>query len=162
MVQPVHHRSAVFRRGSHCLFVSWGVREPQLISLHHPVFRLMAYSGRRITESLGNATVRGEKDGKSKRGARLSTVCLSMYSITENIYYTQLSPVAILLQPEPNCFTSYNTREWLFFLPLVLSSFGLPLPPTVSEARNYFASTILILNKTRDGLPSWCLCNTCR
>jgi hypothetical protein len=58
-----------------------------------------------------NAAVRGEKDGKSKREARLSTVCLSMYSTTENIYYSQLSSVAILLQPEPNCFTSYNTRE---------------------------------------------------
>jgi hypothetical protein len=33
-----------------------------------------------------------------------------MYSITENIYYSQLSSVAILLQPEPNCFTSYSTR----------------------------------------------------
>jgi hypothetical protein len=55
------------------------------------------YSGRKITESLGNVTVRGEKDGKSKGGARLSTVCLSMYSITENIYYSQLSSVAILL-----------------------------------------------------------------
>jgi hypothetical protein len=26
---------------------------------------------------------------------------LSMYSITENIYYSQLSSVAVLLQPEP-------------------------------------------------------------
>jgi hypothetical protein len=33
--------------------------------------------------------------------AGLSTVCLSIYSITENIYYSQLSSVAILLQPEP-------------------------------------------------------------
>jgi hypothetical protein len=56
---------------------------------------------------------RGKKDGKSKRGARLSTVCLSMYSITENIYCSQLSSVAILLKPEPNCFTSYNTRKVL-------------------------------------------------
>jgi hypothetical protein len=69
------------------------------------------YSGHKITESLGNVTVRGEKDVKGKRGARLSTVCLSMYSITENIYYSQLSSVTILLQPEPNCFTSYNTRK---------------------------------------------------
>jgi hypothetical protein len=69
------------------------------------------YSGRKITESLGNVTVRGLKYGKSKGGARLSTVCLSMYSITENIYYSQLSSVAILLQPEPNYFTSYNTRK---------------------------------------------------
>jgi hypothetical protein len=59
------------------------------------------YSGRKITESLGNVTVRGEKGGKSKRGARWPTVCLSMYSITENIYYSQLSSVVILLQPEP-------------------------------------------------------------
>jgi hypothetical protein len=41
-----------------------------------------------------------------------------MYSITENIYYSQLSSVTILLQPEPNCFTSYNTRKWLCFLTL--------------------------------------------
>jgi hypothetical protein len=51
------------------------------------------YSGRKTTESLGNVTVRGEKDGKGKRGALLPTVCLSMYSITENIYYLQLSSV---------------------------------------------------------------------
>jgi hypothetical protein len=43
----------------------------------------------------------GKKGGKSKVGARLSTVCLSMYSITESIYYSQLSSVATLLQPEP-------------------------------------------------------------
>jgi hypothetical protein len=55
------------------------------------------YSGRKITASLGNVTVKGEKDGKSKRGARLSTVCLIMYSITENIYFSELSSVAILL-----------------------------------------------------------------
>jgi hypothetical protein len=41
---------------------------------------------------------------------------LSMYSVTENIYSSQLSSVAILLQPEPNCFTSYNTRKGLFSL----------------------------------------------
>jgi hypothetical protein len=69
------------------------------------------YSGHKITERLGNVTVRGEKDGKSKRGARLSTVCLSMYNITENIYYSQLSSVAILLQSEPNCFTLYSTKK---------------------------------------------------
>jgi hypothetical protein len=39
-----------------------------------------AYSGRTITESLGNVTARGEKIW----GARLSTVCLNMYSIDEN------------------------------------------------------------------------------
>jgi hypothetical protein len=115
------------------------------IALYHK--ESLVYSGRKITEILGNVTVRGEKDGKSKMGTRLSTVCLSMYSITENIYYSQLSSVAILLQPEPTCFTSYNTRKWWCFSPSLLSSFGLPLPPTcliltVSEARSYFASTI--------------------
>jgi hypothetical protein len=67
-----------------------------------------------------------------------------MYSITENIYYSQLSSVAILLQPEPNCFTSYSTRKLLCSLS-VLSSCGLPLPPTClvltsSEAHSYFES----------------------
>jgi hypothetical protein len=37
-------------------------------------FFCAAYSGRKITDGLGNATVRGEKDGKSKRKARLLTV----------------------------------------------------------------------------------------
>jgi hypothetical protein len=59
------------------------------------------YSGRKITESLGNVTVRGAKDGTSKGKPQRPTVYLSMYSITENIYYSQLSSVAILLQPEP-------------------------------------------------------------
>jgi hypothetical protein len=55
-------------------------------------------SGRKITVSLGNVTVRGEKDGKGKGEARRRRVCLSMCSITENIYYSQLSSVAILLR----------------------------------------------------------------
>jgi hypothetical protein len=83
-------------------------------------------------------------------GAQCSTVCLSMYSITENIYYSQPSSIAILLQPEPNCFTSYNTRKALCSLSLSLSlslCYCLPLPPTclllmANEARSYFVSTI--------------------
>jgi hypothetical protein len=76
----------------------------------------------------------------------LSTVCLSMRSITESIYYTQLSSVAILLQPEPVSHRIIQENDCVF-PPCVLSSFGLPLPPTclvltVSEARSYFASTI--------------------
>jgi hypothetical protein len=73
---------------------------------------------------------------------------LSMYSTTESIYYSQLSSVVLLLQPELNCFTSYNTRKGLGSLsPYVLSSCGLPLPPTcllvtVNGAISYFASTI--------------------
>jgi hypothetical protein len=59
------------------------------------------YNRRKITESLGNVTVRGVKrNGKSKGGERWPTVCLSVYSITENIYYSQMSSIAILLQPE--------------------------------------------------------------
>jgi hypothetical protein len=83
----------------------------------HSLFVCMnTYSGRKITARLGN--VRGEKDGKGKGEARWQRVCLSMYSITENTYCSQLSSVAILLQPEPNCFTSYNTRKWLCSLSL--------------------------------------------
>jgi hypothetical protein len=69
---------------------------------------------------------RGKIDGKGK-GERLSSACLSMYSITENIYYSQLPSVAILLQPEPNCFTSYNTSKSLCSLSIcaiVLRSFS--------------------------------------
>jgi hypothetical protein len=45
------------------------------------------------------------------RGSAMAN-SLSMYSITENIYYSQLSSVAILLQPE-NVFTLYSTRKGL-------------------------------------------------
>jgi hypothetical protein len=74
------------------------------------------------------------------------TDCLSMYSITENIYYPQLSSVAILLQPEPVSHRIIQGNDCVFS-PSVVSSFGLPLPPTcllltASEARRYFASTI--------------------
>jgi hypothetical protein len=73
-------------------------------------------------------------------------VCLSMYNITENIYYSQLSSVAILLQPEPVSHRIVQGKDWVLS-PYVLSSCGLPLPPTcllvtVNEARSYFASTI--------------------
>jgi hypothetical protein len=82
---------------------------------------------------------------RARRGARWPTVCLSMYSITENINYSQLCSVAILLQLEPNWFMSYNTRNGLGSL-YVLSSCGLPVPPTsllvtVNEDCSYFAST---------------------
>jgi hypothetical protein len=69
-----------------------------------------------------------------------------MYSITENIYYSQLSSVAILLQPQPVSHRIIQENDSVFS-PYLLSSFGLPLPPTclvltVSEARSYYASTI--------------------
>jgi hypothetical protein len=83
---------------------------------------------------------------KSKGGARLSTVCLSMYSITENIYYSQLSSVAIHLHPEPVSHRIVQGKDWALS-PHVVSYFGLPLPPTcllvtVNEAHSYFASNI--------------------
>jgi hypothetical protein len=46
------------------------------------------YRGRKITASLGNVTLRGEKYGKGKGGAGRPRVCLSTYSITENMYYS--------------------------------------------------------------------------
>jgi hypothetical protein len=68
-----------------------------------------------ITASFGNVTVRGKKDGKGKGEARWRS--LSMYSITENIYYSQLSSAALPLQPEPD-FTSYNTRKGFGYISL--------------------------------------------
>jgi hypothetical protein len=84
----------------------------------------LTYSGRKITASFGNVRVKGEKCWEGHEGSTMAK-SLSMYSITENIYYSQLS-VALLLQPEPNCFTSYNTRKRLGSLSLcaiVLRSF---------------------------------------
>jgi hypothetical protein len=75
---------------------------------------------------------------------------LSMYSITENIYYSQLSSVAILLQPEPVSHRIVQGNFWVLS-PHVQSPCGLPLPPNcllvaVNEARSYFAYTILVGN----------------
>jgi hypothetical protein len=58
---------------------------------------------------------RHSKRGKKMERARGSTTAksLSMYSITENIYYSQLPYFLLLLWPERNCFTSYNTRKGL-------------------------------------------------
>jgi hypothetical protein len=111
------------------------------------IISTVTYSGRKITERLGNVTVRGTKYGKSKGEGRLSTVCLSMYSITENIYYSQLSSVAILLQPEPVSHRIIQRKDWVLSSS-VLSSFRLPLPPTcllltVNEDRSYFAFNTL-------------------
>jgi hypothetical protein len=71
-----------------------------------------------------------------------------MYSITKNIYYSQLSSVAILLQPEPVSHRIIQGKDCVLSpLPHVLSSGRVPLPPTcllltTIEARSYFASTI--------------------
>jgi hypothetical protein len=81
------------------------------------VFPKVTYSGRKITESLGNVAVRGGKRWK-EQGGRVIANSLSMNSIIENIYYSQLSSVALLLQPERNCFTSYNIMKTLGSLSL--------------------------------------------
>jgi hypothetical protein len=112
---------------------------------YHSIYRCV-YSGRKITELRKRHSKRG-KNGKSKMGARLSTVCLSVYSITENIYYSQLSSVAILLQPEPVSHRIIQGQDCVLS-PYVLSSCVLSLPPsclllTVNEARSYFGSAIL-------------------
>jgi hypothetical protein len=71
---------------------------------------------------------------------------LSLYSITENIYYSQLSSVTILLQPEPNCFISYNTRKGLRSVSLYAIVLQSSTPSHVStsngKAHSYFASNI--------------------
>jgi hypothetical protein len=83
---------------------------------------------------------------RARGGARLSTVCLSMYSITENIYYSQLCSVAILLQPEPNCFTSYNTRKWLCSLSLCAIVLQSPPASHVSTSNGQWSSHLFCVH----------------
>jgi hypothetical protein len=76
-----------------------------------------------------------------------------VYSITENIYYSQLSSVALLMQPEPVSHRIIQGKDWVLSL-YVLSSWGLPLPTTcllvtVNEVRSYFATTIQRLSTSR-------------
>jgi hypothetical protein len=82
------------------------------------------------------------------RGEHDCQQSVSMYSITENIYYSQLSSVAILLQPKPVTHSIIQEKDWVLS-PHVLSPCGLPLNPTcllvtVNEARSYFASIKLV------------------
>jgi hypothetical protein len=103
---------------------------------------------------------RGERDCQQSVWA-----CTSI-SITENIYYSQLSSVAILLPPEPVSHSIMQGKDCVLS-PSVLSSCGLPLPPTcllltVNEARSYFVSTILrwsVVHLDLDSLDQvWTLC----
>jgi hypothetical protein len=88
-----------------------------------------SYSGRKISDSLGNVTVGGgKKDGMAAGGDAMAN-SLSTCSITENIYYSQLS-VAILLQPEPVSHCIIEVKDCVLS-PSVLSSCGLPSLPRV-------------------------------
>jgi hypothetical protein len=120
-----------------------------------------SYSGRKITESLGNVTVRGEKRWKEQEGSAI-VKSLSMYSITENIYYSQLSSVAILLQHEAVSHRIVQGKDWVLYH--VLSPCCLPLPPTcllvtVNEARSYFASVCKPLIFSVVGFALFCIAN---
>jgi hypothetical protein len=109
--------------------------------------RSIQYSGRKINESVGNVIVRGEKYGRSKGGARWPTVCLSMYSITENIYYSQLSSDAILLQSEPVSHRTIQGKDCVLS-PSVLSSCGLPPPSHVSTSNGQRSSQLFCVRYT--------------
>jgi hypothetical protein len=81
-----------------------------------------------------------------------------MYSITENIYCSQLSSVAILLQPEPNCFTSYNTRKWLFSLSLCAIALQSPPASHVSTSYGQRSSQLFCVHYTQPATQSSCQC----
>jgi hypothetical protein len=85
---------------------------------------------------------RGKKMERARGRQRCPTVCLSMYSITENIYCSQLSSVAILLQPEPNCCTSYNTRKLLCSLSLSAIVLRSPPPSRASSSNGQRSSQL--------------------
>jgi hypothetical protein len=105
----------------------------------------VSYSGRKITASLGNVTVRGEIRWERQGG---STTAKSMYSITENVYYSQLSSSALLLQPERNCFTSYNIRKGLGSLSLCAFILQFSPPFHVSICNGQQSSQLLCVHYT--------------
>jgi hypothetical protein len=88
---------------------------------------------------------RGRTMERARGEARRPTVCLSMYSITENIYYSQLS-VAILLHPEPNCFTSYSTRKGLGSLSLCAIALRSSPPSHVSTCNGQLISQLFCVH----------------
>jgi hypothetical protein len=86
--------------------------------------------------------------GNCKGGARRRRVCLSMYIVTEDIYYSQLSSVALLLQPERNCFTSYNTRKGLGSLSLYAIVLRSSPPSHVSTRKGQRSSQLFCVHYT--------------
>jgi hypothetical protein len=106
----------------------------------------------KITERLGKVTVRGDKRWKGKGGSVMTNVCLSMYSKTENIYYSQLSSVAILPQPEP-VLTSYNTRKGLISLISCAIALRSSPPSQVSTCNGQRSSHLFCVHYTRNELP---------
>jgi hypothetical protein len=71
-----------------------------------------------------------------------------MYSTTENIYYSQLSSIALVLQPERNCFTSYSTRKGLCSLsPCAIALRSSP-PSHVSACNGQRSSQLFCVHYT--------------
>jgi hypothetical protein len=92
---------------------------------------------------------------RARGEARRPRICLSMYSITENICHSQLSSVAILLQPEPNCFTSYNTSKWLGSLSLRAIFLRIFPPSHVSTCNGQRSSQLFCVHYTCSGPGAW-------
>jgi hypothetical protein len=111
------------------------------------------YSGRKITESLGNVTVRREKIWEEQGGSAMaSTVCVGMYSITENFYYSQLSSVAILLQPEPVSYRIIQGKDFVLTLcAIVLQS---SLPSYLSTSNGQRSSQLFCVHYTHCCCPA--------
>jgi hypothetical protein len=72
---------------------------------------------------------------------------LSRYSITENIYCSQLSSVEILMQPEPDCFTSYNTRKGLCSVSLCDVILRSPASSHVSTSNGQRSSQLFCVHR---------------
>jgi hypothetical protein len=79
---------------------------------------------------------------------------MSMYSITENIYYSHLYSVAILLQPERNCCTSYNTRKVLGSHSLCAIVLRSSPPSHVSTSNGQRSSQLFCVHYTAYGVTS--------
>jgi hypothetical protein len=120
-----------------------------------PLFRpLLNVSTRNNCELGKRHSKRGKMETAKGGGARLSTVCLSMRSVTENIYCSQLSSVAILLQTEPDCFTSYTTRKGLRSLSLCAIALRSSPPFHVSTCNGQRSSQLLCVHYSRNAIHS--------
>jgi hypothetical protein len=106
------------------------------------------YSGRKVTAGFRNVTVRGGGERWKGQGGSTMAKRLSMCSVTENIYYSKLSSVTILLQPEPNCFTSYSTWRRLGFLSVCAIVLRSSPPSHVSTCNGQRCSQLFCVHYT--------------
>jgi hypothetical protein len=84
---------------------------------------------------------------------RRRRVCLSMYIKTENIYYSQLSSVAILLQPEPVSHRTIQRKDCVFSLSLCAIVLRSSPPSNVSTCNGQRSSKLFCIHYNVNQIP---------